>query len=193
MKILSKIQQILFIVISALSLSAFSQSVGISTVQFVPTATLEVRGIDGLPAHYALKVGDNVANYLMVIQNNGNVGIGWTTPTAKLSLGSGEIGYCRSDAADQTNYGRIGMDNGWTTFLTDNATWNTGTNQYNFVNGGGYGGWAAGLLMNSGQLYFNNDSGGTNPLSWSTRMFIAQNGNVGIGTTGTRTNLDVNG
>jgi hypothetical protein len=123
----------------------------------------------------------------LLLQGNGStgyVGVGWTAPQAELSLGRGEIGYCRADAADQTNYGRIGMDNGWVTYLTDNAMFNTSTNQYNYVNGGGYGGWATGIQMVSGEMFFNNASGGTNPISWNTRMFIAQGGNVGIGSTG---------
>jgi len=135
----------------------------------------------------------NGAENMRIQNSTGWVGVGWASPQAELSLGKGEIGFCRADAADQTNYGRVGMDNGWGAYFSDNGWFNTATSQFNYVNVGGYGGWAADIKLLSGQLYFNNASGGVNPITWNTRMIILQSGYVGINQTNPGAQLEIDG
>jgi hypothetical protein len=138
-----------------------------------------------------LGIYQNNEGYRIYIKGtDGNVGIGTVLPGAKLSLGSGEIGIGQQN--DPTNYLRIGMDSGWIQYLANNAYW-TGS-AYNFVAPTGYGGTASRLAQVSGTFQFDTASGGTNPITWNNRLYIANNGYVGIGTpTPPGANLELNG
>jgi len=120
---------------------------------------------------------------------DGSVGIGTTAPATKLHLGSGEIGIGQQN--DSTSYMRLGMDSSWYQYLANNAYW-TGS-AYNYVNTGGYGGLATKLTQYSGTFSFDTASGGTNPIAWNSRIYIANAGNVGIGTTAPGAKLEVAG
>jgi len=60
-----------------------------------PVAMLEVRGVDGTAANYSFRARDVAATDLLVVRNDGNIGIGTASPGAKLdvqgSTGAGEL------------------------------------------------------------------------------------------------------
>jgi hypothetical protein len=121
----------------------------------------------------------------------GNVGIGTTTAAARLHVHDttrgGDIGL--GQQSDSTPYLRLGMDTAYTQYLANNAYW-TGT-QYNYVNTGGYGGLASRIAQTSGIMSFDTASGGANPITWNPRMYIANSGSVGLGTTSPSATLDI--
>lgn len=127
----------------------------------------------------------------LTIINNGNVGVGTTAPTAKFHVNAGDIGVSRIDGGDVTPYARFGLSNGWEQYLANNAFYNSATAQWNFVNGGGYGGLASSMNQISGTINFQTASGGVNPITWNSRMYITNSGNVGIGTTAPAAHLEV--
>ncbi len=110
----------------------------------------------------------------------GKLGVGRDPdPNTKINLNYGEIGIGQQN--DFTPYLRIGMDSSWDQYIANNAYW-TGSG-YNYVSTGGYGGLASRIHQVSGTIQFDTASGGANPISWANRLYIANNGNVGIGTT----------
>jgi Chaperone of endosialidase len=129
----------------------------------------------------------------MILLGNGDVGIGTTTPTAQLHLYNAAHGgdLAISQQNDGTPYMRLGMDTSWVQYLANNAYW-TGS-AYDYVNTVGYGGTASRMAQTDGTFEFDTSSGGTNPISWNPRMYVANNGDVGIGTTSPTAMLYVNG
>jgi len=140
---------------------------------------LAMRPPSGKSIHFGIGSGASVT---MTLDNNGNVGIGTTGPQTKLDVTTGALG-THAISLDQ------GMAIGWR-----DASNNLG---------------GASIVGNSGatgQLYLNAGSSGSiifqtgnvlasgNP-SWNTgatpKMTILSGGNVGIGTTGPQTKLDV--
>jgi hypothetical protein len=75
------------------------------------------------------------------------------------------------------------MDTSWLQYICLNAYW-TGS-AYNYVSAGGYGGVASRISQLSGYISFDTQSSttGVNPITWASRLYIANGGNVGIGTT----------
>jgi hypothetical protein len=128
-----------------------------------------------------------------VFPANGNVGIGTASPVAKLHLAGAnlEFGFSTNSFGDTNLYGRFGYNSAFEQYISSNAFY-TGT-QWNFVNPSGYGGVATRLINSGGAYQFDTASNGANPVVWVNRMFIANNGNVGIGTSSPAFKLDVNG
>jgi len=120
-----------------------------------------------------------------------NIGINDTATAAqqRLSIANGEIGIGQQN--DSTTYMRLGMDTGWVQYMANNAYW-TGS-QYNHVNAAGYGGLSSRIYQVSGTIGFDTGISGAEPISWQNRMYIANNGNVGIGTSGPVTSLNLVG
>ena len=106
----------------------------------------------------------------------GNIGVGIGSAATKLQIASGEIGIGQQN--DSTSYLRLGMDNGYAQYLANNAYW-TGS-AYNYVSTGGYSGTASRMAQYSGTIGFDTASGGTNPISWSRRMTIQNDGTVAV-------------
>ena len=106
----------------------------------------------------------------MIIQNDGNVGIGTTTPTTKLdvngSITSTAVNIQRTSAAPSVGNAPCILFS------------NTGGGYYDLIQGG----------SDAGMQFFSYVGGG-----WTERMRIASSGNVGIGTTTPSRTLYVNG
>lgn len=128
----------------------------------------------------------------LVINPTGNVGIGVSSPTSKLQVNGDnvEIGLGRS-TGDSTTYSRIGQTTNYDTWWGTNTRFD-GTN-WVYINTGGWGSMASMINQGSGNIYLNTVNGGVNPITWSTRLFVANNGNIGIGTTNPSHKLAVNG
>lgn len=135
---------------------------------------------------------DTAASVRLRIDNSGNVGIGSSSPDAKLALRGDnmEISLGRG-TVDGNGYGRIGFDTNFNQYLASNATW-TGS-AWNYVTTAGYGGVATRFLNSNGAFEFDTASGGVNPVPWSPRLYINNSGNVGIGTTAPASTLQVAG
>jgi hypothetical protein len=152
-------------------------------------STTGVNSLSGTPLY--IGAGGSSTPF-MTVGTNGNIGIGLgtTVPSAQLQLYSahgGDLGIGQQN--DNTPYMRLGMDTGWVQYLANNAYW-TGT-AYNYVSTGGYGGLATRIAQVSGTIEFDTASGGTNPIAWTGRLYIANNGNVGVGTTTPGNKLDI--
>jgi len=61
-------------------------NVGVGKQNQTPTARLHVEGINTLSSDYALKVDDRTSASLFYVRNDGNVGIGTSTPTERLEV-----------------------------------------------------------------------------------------------------------
>jgi len=132
-------------------------------------------------------------NYALIVPSaGGSVGIGTTAPTAKLHVNAGDIGVGRIDGGDITPYARLGLSNGYEQYLANNAYYQASPAQWNFVNTGGYGGMASMLYQVSGTMQFLTANNAANPVVWSNRMYIGNNGYIGIATTGPTEQLEVN-
>ncbi|MBL4755339.1 MAG: hypothetical protein JKY52_17305, partial [Flavobacteriales bacterium] len=122
----------------------------------------------------------------MRILNSGNVGIGTTTPGAKLDVG-----------IDQGDFARFGV--GGTRISMGRSSTNypgIGHNvDFDPIGGHKYiaSETAALLIFNAGDFRFQGAASGAggSAISWNTNMTIKQNGNVGIGTTSPSALLEV--
>jgi hypothetical protein len=65
---------------------------GIANTAFTPSAKLHIKGSDSSSSNYGLKVQNSGGTNNFVVRNDGNVGIGTSSPTAKLDI-SGNTGY----------------------------------------------------------------------------------------------------
>jgi hypothetical protein len=140
-----------------------------------------------IPATTWALMGSSISN-----TNSGGVGIGTTTPTAKLSVHS----QAGSSELDVRYYGggslvRLGSANGnivAPATLLNNAT--LSTIAFDGYNGSSFGSGAA-IAANTTQVWTPSAQGGNlqfrttpnNSTSAQTRMTIDQNGNIGIGAT----------
>jgi hypothetical protein len=112
-----------------------------------------------------------------------------TSITTYNGTSGGSIGIAQQN--DSTYYTRIGMDTSWLQYICLNAYW-TGS-AYNYVSAGGYGGVASRISQLSGYISFDTQSStaGVNPITWASRLFVSNGGNVGIGTTSPAGRLSV--
>lgn len=111
-----------------------------------------------------------------------NVGIGTSSPATKLHIDGGVLGIGRQDALDQTPYLQLGLNDNYYQYLANNAQYNSSTDVWNYVATGGYGGLASKIEQYSGYIKFSTANGGVNPINWNDRLYIGNDGNVGIGT-----------
>jgi hypothetical protein len=65
---------------------------GIANTAFTPSAKLHIKGLDSSSSNYTLKVQNSGGTDNLVVRNDGNVGVGVSSPTAKLDI-SGNTGY----------------------------------------------------------------------------------------------------
>jgi hypothetical protein len=136
---------------------------------------------DNQPAH-----ATDVTDYVFNCPNfTGNVGIGTTSPSARLSVGSGNQIALVDNPVGWASYGEVPN-----ILITDtvnnplsNGGWSYQQLALNQQNGQQV--WSIGWM--NGGLGFKVNNGASEPL------FLAQSGNVGIGTTTPGSRLDVNG
>lgn len=132
---------------------------------------------------------------LLLNPNGGNVGIATTNPSAKLHIGTGELGIGGGGGggSDLTAYMRLGFDTSYNQYIANNAYW-TGS-AYHYVQTGGYSGLASRINQNAGTISLDTQSSaaGVNPITWGTRLMVTNNGNVGIGTASPGQRLTVAG
>jgi hypothetical protein len=60
--------------------------VGIGDDGFSPTSSLHIKGLDSSPSNYGLKVQDSGGTDNFVVRNDGNVGIGVSSPSERLDV-----------------------------------------------------------------------------------------------------------
>ena len=152
-----------------------------STIQG-PSANTQIRMGSNLVLNASNVMPFNVnASETMRIINNGNIGIGTTTPLGKLHV----YGLLRVGGAanEQTGLIALGNDANAVGTYADNGIFRGGIGSLgsaNYTNIGSY----QGIVFNVQNAQLG---------SQATRMIIDVNGNVGIGTTGPGAKLDVNG
>lgn len=135
----------------------------------------------GTPAENVLTFYNSTGTERMRIDSSGNVGIGTTSPGEKLEVSGGAIKVTNTGAAqlilrgDSNNSGDSGNVDGIIDFLHDDGTYGYRLNTENYA---GYNAFHIQDYQNSQYL---------------SRIYIAQNGNVGIGTTGPDAKLHVEG
>ena len=127
---------------------------------------------------FEFRIG-NTGSTDMFVHNNGRVGLGTTSPSTRLEVAQGNAiklgnAYLSSGGSAWAHLGA----NAW----FDGANWQIPD-----------GGRTSGILQmhNNTLTFWNTNSNGTS--SWSNRLAIASNGNVGIGRSNPSYKLDVNG
>ena len=174
----------------------FDSKVGIGTTN--PTEKLDVQGNIKLRGTNNLTIGStsnggnfslssgirgfNFANTngdLVRIDAAGNLGIGTTSPSHKLSLGFNNVGY----------FG-MSYDSNANPYILSNAYLDGNTSKLKST---GYGAGASAIRMTGDSILFNTWDG-TNAdetITWNTAIAIASGGNVGIGTSSPTGSLTV--
>lgn len=122
-----------------------------------------------------------------------NVGIGTSSPATKLHINAGVLGLGRQDGGDLDPYFQLGLTDFYDQYIGNNATFNSTTDQWNYVRTGGYGGLASAIVQSNGIIRFSTASGGVNPMTLNERVRVSNDGNVGINTTIPQSRLNVNG
>jgi len=129
-----------------------------------------------------------------IVLNNSNVGMGTTDPVTRLQLQAPNTELGMGTDLDPTAYNRFGFTGGavpYHSYWAQNATYN-GT-QWNHVTLAGYGGQAVKLGQYSGTFEVATSNSAGDPIVWSPRFNILNNGSVGVGTTGPVRKLNVSG
>ncbi len=142
------------------------------------------------PAAGDLYLGGNATGHIvlrsggytnrMVIDPAGNVGIGTNTLDARLALRAENVELTMGRGlGDGSGYARFGFTSDYSQYIASNARWNG--SQWQYVNPGGYGGFATRFTNSAGQFRFDLANGGSAP-AWRTGLLITNAGDVGIGT-----------
>lgn len=170
--------------------SIYSQSVGIGSSSFTPGAMLEIRGSGATGGTSALIVTNSTPTTLLTILNNGNVGIGTSSPGRLLQvLGSSNsaVQFVVNSANGTAGEETIGLKN-----LNNTNSNTTGIMARNSADA--LIGWIDFINVNhnaagtqSGAMSFSTINAG----SYSQRMYIKEDGNIGIGTTTPVTKVQV--
>jgi hypothetical protein len=141
----------------------------------------------------------------MRIKENGNVGIGETSPSYKLDVNgevrTGNILYIGKNTNDETAktilFGGTYGDNGYDHCVIERRVWSTGTEKQELLlfsgNDGENNSGPDRIRLKGAQILFDTLNSSTDRTTENTKMIIRANGNVGIGTTSPGAKLDVNG
>jgi hypothetical protein len=141
----------------------------------------------------------------MRIKENGNVGIGETSPSYKLDVNgevrTGNVLYIGKNTNDETAktilFGGTYGDNGYDHCVIERRVWSTGTEKQELLlfsgNDGENNSGPDRIRLKGAQILFDTLNSSTDRTTENTKMIIRANGNVGIGKTSPGAKLDVNG
>jgi hypothetical protein len=141
----------------------------------------------------------------MRIKENGNVGIGETSPSYKLDVNgevrTGNVLYIGKNTNDETAktilFGGTYGDNGYDHCVIERRVWSTGTEKQELLlfsgNDGENSSGPDRIRLKGAQILFDTLNSSTDRTTENTKMIIRANGNVGIGKTSPGAKLDVNG
>jgi len=143
-----------------------------------------------------LYLGTYSQQSLLVLTTGGNVGIGTTSPSAKLQIANSSAGSLVFDAHSSAFDGRYALLPGLFSIGTlgngyPEAGYNFTTSNSVYTKIGNDTAWGI-SYGNSNLMAFKYAAAGTGTFSWNTAMAINLNGNVGIGTTSPSYKLEVN-
>jgi hypothetical protein len=141
----------------------------------------------------------------MRIKENGNVGIGESSPSYKLDVNGdtrvGNVLYIGKNTNDETAktiyFGGTYGDNGYDHCVIERRVWSTGTEKQELLlfsgNDGENGSGPDRIRLKGSQILFDTLNSSTDRTTENTKMIIRADGDVGIGTTNPQTKLHVNG
>jgi len=139
-----------------------------STIAFTATASLHARGIDATSANYVLKTDNIAGSPILYVRNDGNVGIGITTPLAKLHVqnpgaGTTILGAVADNLGGWQHIATVSGGNGFL-FLESGGSSNNVLNFRALVTGGGGGGIFAVYNATGQRIFEANGTIGVNKL-----------------------------
>jgi hypothetical protein len=141
----------------------------------------------------------------MRIKENGNVGIGESSPSYKLDVNGdtrvGNVLYIGKNTNDETAktiyFGGTYGDNGYDHCVIERRVWSTGTEKQELLlfsgNDGENSSGPDRIRLKGAQILFDTLNSSTDRTTENTKMIIRADGDVGIGTTNPQTKLHVNG
>ena len=179
----------LFLFFNVVALAAFAQTCensGIGTT-VAPTSKLQIKGCTTGSGTSSLHIMNSANTPLFFVRDDGNVGIGTTTPEGPLQVGINSYKAVTGGLAGSPNLGFGTSYFGFNSSRQTN-TWSTGTDLYN--NGGGviYGDLGGGIRFStistvpgtsgktSGQTGITDAT-----IAGNTKLYIRQDGNIAIG------------
>jgi hypothetical protein len=158
--------------------------IGLGTI--LPTAKLHIVGIDSTSSNFVLKLNNSVSSPLLYVRNDGNVGVGTSTPSTTLDVnGISTLRGLIKNAAGTTimdiNAGYTIRDNGGNPviYFASKALYTAG--------GSPALSWANRQLINSTsqvtvgwESCILNDADGLTSVEWSTRKLYASDGTTRV-------------